>query len=182
MCTLRHPQLRSVKLRLLVTWLKNLTGHFAHVGPSNIFADKPIWIETLFSGFTICSCAAHIFRKSKIASPRLVIMHPSNYAFAAQKYKWLLSHTTLINFSTVPFKNSTSSSTLKCFNVFAFLISLRLVGWVSWTHTELSSFYTSSWHYRLSYQASCFIWIFLKILISYVAKRLEFRDAMQSCS
>ena len=144
MCTLRHPQLRSVKLRLLVTWLKNLTGHFAHVGPSNILPTSQFELK-LF-------------------------------------YKWLLSHTTLINFWTVPFKNSTSSSTLKCCNVFAFLISLRLVGWVSWTHTELSSFYTSSWHYRLSYQASCFIWIFLKILISYVAKRLEFRDAMQSCS
>lgn len=168
MCTLLHPQLGSVKLRLLVTWLKNLTGNFAHVRPSNIFADKPFWIETLFSGFTICPCAAHISSKSKMASPRWLIMHPSNHTFAAQKYEWLLSHTTLINFST----------DVQMFQ--RLRVSLRLAEWVSWNHPEISSFYTSSWLYCLS--SSCFICIFLEILISYVAKRLEFRGEMQSCS
>ena len=62
---------------------KNLTGHFVHPEPFNIFAlFTPNWRTRLnfnfFSvcGFTICPCAKRYFSRSKMAQSRPQCFHP----------------------------------------------------------------------------------------------------------
>ena len=75
--------------------LKNLTRHFVHTEPFNIFApftrNRRTRSNLMFfvRGFTICPCAKRYFGKSKLASPNLVTTHPCNRVFAVRNFRRL---------------------------------------------------------------------------------------------